>query len=296
MTSASDFNGPLYLEPVRGVRAFDVDALGRLSGVSFPTIWTPGENVAKCDSRRAHEETMNTLYARAGMARSTSRADKDLTPKPIQDTHMPNCSCGFWAFYNGENEYANSRRVTAVVEGYGTVVRGPKGFRAEKSRIVAIHLPSAGKSSGAWMRQVQRFWMMGKDDSDNGWLWVFFMFALTGMCLGIGGAISGFIVGSPWAASVSLAAAIACAWFGSAAIYSEGAIKYSRRDHRRAVAKSGPEASRLEVLAKVRRNYPDAAIFSTTRSMLRAFPPDKGVQPKEPTPEDDDFWSRPVSN
>lgn len=43
-STAPDF----ALGVVRGSRAFDVDSLGRLTGVSHKTIWTPGENIAEC--------------------------------------------------------------------------------------------------------------------------------------------------------------------------------------------------------------------------------------------------------
>lgn len=43
-STAPDF----ALGVVRGSRAFDVDSLGRLTGVSHKTIWTPGENTAEC--------------------------------------------------------------------------------------------------------------------------------------------------------------------------------------------------------------------------------------------------------
>lgn len=47
--SAEEFSGlDLAIETVRGVRSFDVDALGRLTGVSYHDVWLPGENVATC--------------------------------------------------------------------------------------------------------------------------------------------------------------------------------------------------------------------------------------------------------
>jgi hypothetical protein len=48
------------------------------------------------------------------------------------------CSCGFYAYLNGFNEYNHATRVTGVIEGYGETLIGSRGFRAQKARILAI--------------------------------------------------------------------------------------------------------------------------------------------------------------
>lgn len=48
------------------------------------------------------------------------------------------CSCGFYAYLNGFNEYNHYTRVTGVIEGYGETLIGSRGFRAQKARILAI--------------------------------------------------------------------------------------------------------------------------------------------------------------
>lgn len=57
------------------------------------------------------------------------------------------CSCGFWAYYNlgrRPNPYASGREfphVEAIIEGYGLVTIGTKGFRCSKAHLVALVAP-----------------------------------------------------------------------------------------------------------------------------------------------------------
>jgi hypothetical protein len=47
--SSEEFSGIGFAPGVvRGTRSFDVDKLGRLTGVSYKQVWTPGENEAIC--------------------------------------------------------------------------------------------------------------------------------------------------------------------------------------------------------------------------------------------------------
>lgn len=47
--SVNEFGGIGFAPGVvRGTRSFDVDKLGRLTGVSYKQVWTPGENEATC--------------------------------------------------------------------------------------------------------------------------------------------------------------------------------------------------------------------------------------------------------
>jgi hypothetical protein len=113
---------------VRGVRSFLVDELGRLTGVAFKKVWLPGENQAKCYAENRKE------FGDFG-------------------EHMPDCLCGFYAYYDGSNDYRQSETtITAVVEGYGSTVIGSRGFRCAKARIVALHIPDDVKRSGVVSR------------------------------------------------------------------------------------------------------------------------------------------------
>lgn len=117
---------------VRGVRSFSVDELGRLTGIHYEQVWMPTENQAEC-----------------------RRADQYNTGRQIEDygKHLPGCECGFYAYYDGSNDYrAGETTITAVIEGYGSTVIGSRGFRCAKARIVALHIPDSVKRSGVVAR------------------------------------------------------------------------------------------------------------------------------------------------
>lgn len=163
--SRDEFSGTdLMIEPaleeigfavgvVRGVRAFDVDTLGRLRGVTYKHIWTPGENEATC--RRSRSDDMWGQFTFA-VSLKTGRAINPPEPsKPPVDYDKPHslsdCKHGFYAYYDGSNDYHESNRISAVIEGYGETVIGSRGFRCMKARIVALQIPETVKPHVARM-------------------------------------------------------------------------------------------------------------------------------------------------
>lgn len=94
---------PLALGTVRGIREWTIDRSNNLIGRRGHS-WRPGVNRARC---------------------SSPRADVAL-----------NCTCGFYAYWRPPRPRRGS--MIGVVEGWGKVVVGPKGFRCEKARIVAL--------------------------------------------------------------------------------------------------------------------------------------------------------------
>lgn len=128
---AGEFDGASFAAGVvTGTRSFDVDKLGRLVGVSYSVVWTPGENQAKCMFR---DEFGAMLYGRGRPELREARRE----PHSIAD-----CAHGFYGYYEGSNDFYEAGRVMAVVEGYGETIVGTRGFRASKARIVALHIPS----------------------------------------------------------------------------------------------------------------------------------------------------------
>ncbi|GAA4175981.1 hypothetical protein [Gryllotalpicola koreensis] len=169
-STSGEFAG-LDLAPgvVHGARSFKVDRLGRLTGVTYPETWTPGENLAKCMRQEDAYSTgfyfkgqpATVIHYRAGTdeyeiqlangsvefisARIASQimanpqlmlplADRDKTHK------MDTCAHGFYAYYEGSNDYYKEGFVSAVIEGYGETVVGTRGFRCMKAKILAITL------------------------------------------------------------------------------------------------------------------------------------------------------------
>lgn len=134
-----DFTGPaLAAGTVLGVRAFDIDNLGRLRGVTHADVFRPGENIARC---RATPQGRWT-HVPGGMT----------WPPDEPREHHPgsaDCECGYWAHYDGTHSYESAPRASAIIEGYGLVTLGTSGFRAGKARLVALvppaHLPIAAR-------------------------------------------------------------------------------------------------------------------------------------------------------
>lgn len=132
------FTGPaLAAGSVLGVRAFGIDSLGRLRGVTYGDVFRPGLNVARCFARPA------------GRWAPGPDGDMTLEREPGHRAGATECGCGYWAHYDGSNSYESPTRAAAIIEGHGLVTLGTSGFRAEKARLVALvppaHLPVAAR-------------------------------------------------------------------------------------------------------------------------------------------------------
>lgn len=114
---------------VTGTRSFEIDRLGRLTGVSYRTVWRPGENEAKCLER---DNVSTFITGTSGRLQESPRSAHSLAE----------CAHGFYGYYEGSNDYYAEGRVMAVIEAYGEAVIGTRGFRAAKARIVALHVPA----------------------------------------------------------------------------------------------------------------------------------------------------------
>lgn len=126
MQGFSSNETPLYPGTLFGSRHFDITGgsifvrkempPNFLSGVMYSDIWYPGDNQAVC-------------HAWGAVASDHQVA-------------MKNCSCGFYAYFsNQEHSFDTSRFIRAVVEAWGRVTVGDKGFRAAKAKIVAVTMP-----------------------------------------------------------------------------------------------------------------------------------------------------------
>lgn len=137
-----------------GTRTWRIDNYGRLAAVTVGAFWTPGVNEAKC---------LKGEYATGGMLSQmitfTLGSGNYLVPSPIYtaapapepesapENHMPGslrCQCGYYAYFTeASNPYHVERQgvIEGIVEGYGLVTVGTKGFRAQRARIVALVVP-----------------------------------------------------------------------------------------------------------------------------------------------------------
>lgn len=127
-----------------GVRSWDVDKYGRLVSPTYKTVWTPNELVAEC---RVDRDSVGRLYVAWGT--------DPIPTEPEQPEHkQSSCSCGFYAYYEGYNEYARDDRITGVIEGYGETQIGTRGFKSAKARVVALHVPT-NESDGRQIGQTR---------------------------------------------------------------------------------------------------------------------------------------------
>jgi hypothetical protein len=168
--SAEEFTG-LGFAPgvVRGVRSFNVDKFGRLTGIVYPQVWKPGENNASC---RADDGPMNygytmtsagQIFVRSQLSTPASPpspssqsiwarhlglghggfdlpAVEEPKPKPRAKHSLDTCKCGFYGYFDGSDDYHDKGKISAVVEAYGEVIIGTRGFRAMKAKIVAVRV------------------------------------------------------------------------------------------------------------------------------------------------------------
>lgn len=118
---------PFVARTITGIRSFRVNAGLLGSPVQLGATWRPGENLAECLSPFAPGMPSRKPEHRAG----------GLT-----------CNCGFYAYFDRHhNPYHSHNTILGLIEGYGLVTVGSRGFRCEKARIVALVL-EAGRGVG----------------------------------------------------------------------------------------------------------------------------------------------------
>jgi hypothetical protein len=253
----SDFSDrPFMAGSLVGLRAFDVDSLGRLVGPQYGGIFKPGENVGQCLRGSLQGFSVMQWQLDSQMARLTGRpAPPRPEPRirPMDPQHQvgsQGCGCGFYAYFDGTNTYARAKRVAGIIEGYGVCTVGTRGFRSEKARLVALVLPKQTRGCTIKGRRLSAFWS--------------FMAALNSATL-----VSAALAGDWFRIAVAAA--------GLAAALALVAIGLSKT----------VDAS----IELVRRNYPDVPAYRSKRAALRKHPVTPVVEPV-PTPDKPDFWTR----
>lgn len=159
----SDFGGwGFAMGSVRGHRVWRVDALGRLTGVTYKKVWTPGENESACLAGES-QGYITGMVGSAGRIQAyisaydpTFRSTYFTPPPPplsryevssdLKVKHKPeSCQCGYYAYFAEQdtNPYDEEDQpiISGVIDAYGKVVLGGKGFRAEKAKITALCIP-----------------------------------------------------------------------------------------------------------------------------------------------------------
>lgn len=137
---SSDFSSaPFYGTSLFGLRAFKVDHTAHLKAIGHEYTWVADLNVARC---------MPSTLSWVGLS-GQKRPDKE-TPHEAWLT----CQCGFYAYVDGTNSYFSEcnvgcgdgcnndyhRKVAGVVEAWGRMIIGSRGFRAQYARIRGLVL------------------------------------------------------------------------------------------------------------------------------------------------------------
>lgn len=156
---------PFFAGELTGIRCWGVSAAGQLFPANpWPNSpWQPGENVAVCHRQWSLDQettrwviptvtfqhTLLTQSVRIPLVAEPTSAD--LRPKvPEHPVASLDCSCGFYAFFDtGDNQYDDGMGIYGLVEGYGVLTVGERGFRASKARIKALIAPG-----GIWYRAI----------------------------------------------------------------------------------------------------------------------------------------------
>lgn len=121
---------PLTVGSILGTRSFRINDEGMLTGVTVSGIpYKPGENVAVCAADHAEQDKVE------------SNDETTVVSSPLHS--MSECEHGFWAYYDEKDYFSNTGTVSGVLEGYGEVIVGKKGFRSSKARVRALVAPDS---------------------------------------------------------------------------------------------------------------------------------------------------------
>lgn len=173
----SDFSDrPFVAGNVTGPRAFRIDSLGRLTGVVHQDVWRPGENEAVCHAPEQGDDIYRAMVQMVGAfdQRTGKKRDQNYytasrpAPKPKHQVAGITCKCGFYAYFDGGNDYLEwttryatggyitfttmtgapdtAPRVAAIVNGWGLVTVGDRGFRASRAEVVSLISPDSERA------------------------------------------------------------------------------------------------------------------------------------------------------
>lgn len=287
----SDFSDrPFVAGSLVGLRAFSVDSLGRLVGPSFGGVFKPGENVAECrptHMQRAFRQLRVAMTYSVGGKEypATAKVANESEPESPHVVGNADCSCGYYAYFDGTNGYAEPVRVEAVIEGYGVCTVGDRGFRAGKARLLALIYPEAPRTHPAWFDKLADW--TRRHDSITALIGV--LTAMLSLASGIAG-IAAAIEGHPAYSFPLSIFALLTAPVGPVLFKADmhGIDRAYPRVSGARCADADPQVNR----DLVARNYPDVPVFRSMKEALDAFPL---TQPEPPAPTDEDFWTRSAS-
>lgn len=290
-------SAPLVMGAARGRRAFYLDELGVLRGMTYRWAWRDGENVAQCMVTAVRQVGVRGVrgmypgivgpYTMGGV---TFPADPDGEPVPAEGMKWARCEglestcgCGFYAYHDGASMYAASGpgcRVQGVVEAYGKVVLGTQGYRAEKARILAIVVPPTTEASNR-RRELDK----AIEDINNAiklvdaavaapWWKQTLILAYLGLTVA---AVAAALVHAPWRAGGLLLAGYALANARISHITIQKQLKSMQEslredlEHARLARAGLPHDYSLHV-ERAKERYPSVKFYENAQDMMRDFP------------------------
>lgn len=273
----------LALGSLTGIRSFKVDRLGRLTGVSYPEVWKPGVNHARCSRMSRPLDPYSYLAAavagfgvmdvqRAMRRKEVSSPPVSLTKKPQHRAGEMPCSCGYYAYFDrGHNPHHNGAQVEGIVQGHGVTTVGSRGFRAERAEIVALIKPGRVRRGDRPLDGLAaRCYGAGPAVAGVG-----FAAAFVGFIFGVAGTTQWGPLATPAFLLPIIGALMIYLGFRSIDVHFDGEI-----------------TPRLP-FDLVQANYPDVPVFRSRRAAMRAFPLTPPPPPVAPTPSTDpNFWTR----
>lgn len=254
---------PLIAGSIVGLRSFGVDTLGRLTGVNFKSVFTPDVNAAICrgDTRRSPFAFLTMPH----MMSLPCECPACKTPQSKKN-HRPgtlDCTCGYYAYFDREaNPYHKDGNMLGLVEGFGNVTVGSRGFRAEKAKLVAL-IDESATPLALIKRYTWQFWL-----NFAAALWIIFwaVLDLRDARWGVGGTELGL-------ALIVLTVLIVL--------------------RNKAFLNKTRPGSTSRLTPEIRRNYPAVPVYPSLSAALAEHPL---TPPEKPSPDTDpEFWSRSAS-
>ena len=228
---------------IHGHRRWNVDRFGRLHSPSQEFIWKPGENVAQCDL------DTNLYHHEVG------RRD---------------CGCGFYAYFDRKSSFIG--HINGVVESYGKVTAGTKGFRAQKAKVVGIVRNKQKRNIFHKLWDIYgRAYYWTLNFGGSGWRWIF-------LCFGLGFLLPTFLAWNFLDDFYGVMVPVTLVFLhllGFLAAYHVD----TECTHRSKVPWD-----------LIQRNYPDVKFFSSASEAMKYFDIKPIADAKVRTPEDEDFW------
>jgi len=142
MNDMSEFGAiPYAAGTIRGFRHFRLRPDGILDGVVYTSPWFPGPNEATCKAAFPRSIAEIPSIEDLGVEEWNIQYEeyKKLRDHWVDTHRVIDCNHGFYAYFDGvDDAYLTYPSITGIIEGYGEVLIGTKGFRAMKAHILAL--------------------------------------------------------------------------------------------------------------------------------------------------------------